>query len=203
MWDPAVFARSCAAVKSFRFVGITVKVLYIKAVHECVWDWLNKPCSRNGFECLNWVENCHWSTSPFLKNRSIWSHTHARFVCHTQKNIHAYSCDWEPQPWPLFPSPFWKGLLLYLPPWRRSLALGMGSYTPPPVYLTYLYKYNTQRRTHQCKVTQQLALIFQIKAQCDKQGHNTHMKWHSSLLSVVEGESSGHPTVTLSFTVVI
>lgn len=143
MWDPAVFARSRAAVKSFRFVGITVKVLYIKAVHECVWDWLNKPCSRNGFECLNWVENCHWSTSPFLKNRSIWSHTHARFVCHTQKNIHAYSCDWEPQPWPLFPSPFWKGLLLYLPPWRRSLALGMGSYTPPPVYLTYLYKYNT------------------------------------------------------------
>lgn len=69
-----------------------------------------------------------------------------------QLNTDTHSCCWEPLPWLLFPPPFWKGPFLYLPPLRSSLALGMGSYTPPPVYLTLLHMYSTHTHTHTCYV---------------------------------------------------
>lgn len=130
-------------------------------------------------------------------------------LCVTHKKIYTHTAATEsPSPGHCFHLRFGRGCcFISLPgeevwPWEWD-------HTHHLLFTSLTYTSITHRdthahtNTHQCKVTQQLALIFQIKAQCDKQGHNTHMKWHSSLLSVAEGESSGHPTVTLSFTVVI
>ncbi len=44
-----------------------------------------------------------------FSNTRKYQQPHTLTRTHTHTNTHTYSCDRELLPWPLFPSPFWKG----------------------------------------------------------------------------------------------
>lgn len=91
---------------------------------------------------------------------------------------YTHSCGWESLPWPLFPPPFWKGLVSLSPSQEKEFGPGNGiihTTSCLPHSLVHAFYIDTH-----CKVTQQLALIFQITAQCDTQGHIVWMKTKQS-----------------------
>lgn len=70
----------------------------------------------------------------------------------------------------------------------------MGSYTPPPVYLTRLHMYTVRTHTHMHTRKHHKVVVgsdLKIKAQCDRQGLTVCAKQqHGSMLIAAEGERS-------------